>query len=226
MVCLVVKIKMPISATGRNKTRAASKAAFLPMRRQYEQSGFTLIELLAVVLLVGIAASVVMVSIGTGGQAQQLRADARYLYNGIAAALEEAVISQQQIGLRFDMDTSDGETLYYYNWLILDRQAQQWQELTNEALQGKTFASGISVVLQVDGDELIIGGKNEDSFFTLKQSTDNNKPALQPDIYFLSSGEMANFTITLKEQESENHFTISGNLLGQLQFSQGDEDKH
>lgn len=195
------------------------------MRASQKQTGFTLIELLAVVLLVGIAAAVVTVSVGTGGQAQQLRADSRYLYSGIAAALEEAVISQQQIGLRFDLDNSEGEDQYQYNWLILNRDAQEWQELNNEALKGQSLPVGVRVELEVDGNALIIGGKNEESFFALKQSTDSNKPALQPDIYFLSSGEMANFTIVLKEQDSDNQFTIKGNLLGQLKFSQGDEDK-
>lgn len=224
MASPVVKAKTPILAIGKNNLKPLY-AAFLPMRLTSQQAGFTLIELLAVVLLVGIAAAVVTVSVGTGGQAQQLRADSRYLYSGIAAALEEAVISQQQIGLRFDIAEGEGEEQYQYNWLILNRDAQEWQELSNDTLEAKLLPMGVRVELEVDGDRLIIGGKNDKGFFELKQSSDSSKPALQPDIYFLSSGEMANFRIVLKEQDSDNQFIIKGNLLGQLKFSQGDADE-
>lgn len=191
-----------------------------------QQQGFTLIELMAVVLLVGIAAAVVTVSVGSGGRGQELRTSARYLYGAMAAALEEAVITQQQLGLRFDIDAEDGNDAYRYTWLILDTEAREWKSIRNELLQSAVLPEHLEIRLQVEGQELIIGAQDKDSFFTLKQSSDSSKPALQPDLYFLSSGEMPEFSLTLREKQQDSaEYTITGNMLGQMKLIQPHEQK-
>lgn len=188
------------------------------------QQGFTLIELLAVVVLVGVAAAVVMVSVGTAGHSQQLRSTARYLYNAMNAAIEEAVITQYQLGLHFTKESEIDGDFYRYTWLILDSSAQEWKEYSNEDFKAETLPSNIELRLQMDGDEVILGGGQE-SFFTLKQSGDSSKPALQPDIYFLSSGETPAFKLTLSDKDNEsNAYIIKGNILGQVRLVQDDED--
>lgn len=192
------------------------------------QKGFTLIELLAVIFIVGIAAGIITLSIGTGGHQQQLRADLRYLYGGMSSALEEAVITQQQLGLHFDLDpdSNGSERHYRYTWLILDSEAQEWKQLENEDFQQQRLADGIEMRLEVEGDELIIGANNQEGFFSLKQSSDSSKPALQPDIYFLSSGEMPEFRLQIKHQDDEEYsLGLKGNMLGQIQWIQGDEQE-
>src|SRR5690606_27635272 len=116
------------------------------------------------------------------------------------AALEEAVITQQQLGLRFDVEQdNNGADIYLYQWLILDAAAHEWKMLVNEDFYQTTLVEGIKIELNVEGDRVVIGAQNKDSFFSLKQNSDSSKPLLQPDIYFLASGEMPEFTITLSD---------------------------
>lgn len=188
------------------------------------QNGFTLIELLAVIFLVGIAAGIITLSIGTGGQQQQLRADMRYLFHAMSSALEEAVITQQQLGLHFDIDLEGDTERYRYTWLILDSDAQEWKQLENDDFQQKLLPDGVDIRIEVEGDELIIGANSQQDFFALKQSSDSSKAALQPDIYFLSSGEMPEFRLQIKyRDENEYSLGLKGNMLGQIQWLDDDE---
>lgn len=199
---------------------------FCSLKRAKLENGFTLIELLAVNFLVGIAAGIITLSIGTGGYQQQLRADLRYLYGGMSSALEEAVITQQQLGLHFDLDPDSTERRYRYTWLILDSEAQEWKQLENEDFQQQLLADSVEMRIEVEGDELIIGANDQEGFFSLKQSSDSSKPALQPDIYFLSSGEMPEFRLQIKHQDDEEYsLGLKGNMLGQIQWIQGDEQE-
>lgn len=197
------------------------------MRPLVKQQGFTLIELLAVVMLVGVAAAVVTVSVGTGGRSYELRNSSRFLFNGMVAALEEAVITQQQLGLHLDVEQDEnGANIYRYNWLILDAAAREWKMLVNEDFSQTTLVEGISIELTVEGDTVVIGAQSKDSFFTLKQSSDSTKPALQPDIYFLASGEMPEFTITLADDVvGGGHYIISGNMVGQMSLKEPHEQE-
>lgn len=197
------------------------------MRSLQKQQGFTLIELLAVVLLVGVAAAVVTVSVGTGGRSYELRNSSRFLFNGMTAALEEAVITQQQLGLRFDVEQdNNGADIYLYQWLILDAAAREWKMLENEDFYQTTLVEGIKIELNVEGDTVVIGAQNKDSFFSLKQNSDSTKPLLQPDIYFLASGEMPEFTITLSDDVvGGGQYIITGNMVGQMSLKEPHEQK-
>lgn len=198
---------------------------FTAKSRLSQQNGFTLIELLAVIFLVGIAAGLITLSIGTAGSQQQLRADMRYLYNAMSSALEEAVITQQQLGLHFDIDNETEKLRYRYTWLILDSDAQEWKQLENDDFQQRLFADDVEIRLIVEGDELIIGAENQSDFFSLKQSSDSSKPALQPDIYFLSSGEMPEFRLQIKAQDEEEYsLGLKGNMLGQIRWIDDEEE--
>lgn len=189
-----------------------------------KNQGFTLIELLAVIFLVGIAASIITMSIGVGGHGQQLRSDMRYLYSAMSAALEEAVITQQQLGLHFDKNNEDGVERYQYTWLVLDHDAKEWKQLENDDFQQGMFADNIDLRLEVEGDEIIIGANSKEGMFALKQASDSSKIALQPDIYFLSSSEMPEFRLQAKTHEDEAYsFTLKGNMLGQIRWVQGDD---
>lgn len=191
-----------------------------------KQTGFTLIELVAVVLLVGLAAAVVTVSVGSGGRSYELRNSSRHIFNAMTAALEEAVITQQQLGLHFDVEQQDGTEVFRYNWLILDAAAREWRQLAGEDFQSGEFAQGIKLALVVEEADVVIGAQNKESFFTLKQSSDSSKPALQPDIYFLASGEMPEFTLTLSDElVGGGEYIITGNMLGQMQLKEPHEQQ-
>ncbi len=91
---------MPISATGNNV-------------------GFTLVETLVVIVIIGLLASVVVLTIGQGGG---LRADARALAARVKLLSQEAVVDGVPTGVLF---TDEGYAFY-------GLRAGKWTELTGE----------------------------------------------------------------------------------------------
>jgi len=203
------------------------------MRRTLNQ-GFTLIEIMVVLVVVGIGAGLISLSMGESTRPYETKTIARELYGSMNIALENAVFLNQQIGLRFEIDNESEETFYRYQWLYFDREKKSWLLINNEEFANdKELPAYIHLELEVDGQAVNLGGnareyqilqsvkiEDEDS----EDDKDKKAPLLNPDIYFLSSGEMQRFSLKVADKEAaENHYEISGDELGQLMFKRPDE---
>lgn len=200
------------------------------MAQQYRHSslqrGFTLIEVLAVVFLIGVAMAAITVSVG-GGQSRELKSHARYLYNAMHMALEEAVITQSQVGVRFDVEGMADELQYRYRFLVLQPQQQRWLVLPADIIKSRALPQGVELQVRVDGQLIIIGAEQKKGLFSREAKTADEKEgqAPVPDIYFLSSGEMPDFDVTLRDAQSGAEYTIKGNMLGQLSLVEPHEQE-
>lgn len=195
--------------------------------KRCRQRGFSLIELMAVIFVIGIAMAAISISVG-GNRSQQVRTAARYLHNAMHLALEEAVITQSQIGVHFDVEGSADDLQYSYQFLRYQPEEQQWAELPDDVIEVEDLPSDMELEVRVDGELLIIGGSKRDQLFTVEKKDNDkkaNKQTLLPDIYFLSSGEMPDFSITLKDEKSGAEYKIQGNMLGQLSLVEPHEQK-
>ncbi len=200
------------------------RSSFSPYQRQY---GFTLIEVMAVLIVIGIAAAVVSFSVGDGARTLQIKSSARQLYSSINLAIEESVFTNKQFGLRFDIEYEDDMQFYTYEWLYYDELNTVWQSLDGENFQKQFLPAAIILNIEVDEQAVIIGGKNndEDALFEVKKKQ-GEKKSKYPDLYFLSSGEMQNFTITIAGEElPDSQYLIKGSMLGQLDFRRPDEEE-
>lgn len=209
----------------------------MPMRAQScafdrtKKSGFTLIEIMAVLIVIGIAAAMVILSIGDATRPYKVKNSAKYLYNGMSMALEDAVFLNRQLGLRFDYISVDGELVYSYEWLYYDYDVRQWQAIAQEDYTKVEMPDFMVLKLEIEGQETLIGAEQKNSeMFNVEESTDDNKKdnkknvQITPDLYFLSSGEIQAFKITLADKESlESEYIIEGNALGQMTFKRPDE---
>ena len=197
----------------------------LSVKPQRQQSGFTLIEVMAVMLVIGVTVGVVSLSVGGGSRSYEVKASVRQVYNVINLAIEEAVFYNRQLGLRFDIDTSEDESQYTYQWMSYDFENKHWLVAEQEELQKKKLPIGIDLNVEVDKQQVIIGSyEKEDIIFEVKKSK-NEKVEIHPDIYFFSSGEMQNFSITIIDRESPDiQFVIEGNMIGQLTYKISDEN--
>ena len=191
------------------------------------KQGFTLIEMMAVLLIVGIAASIAALSIGSGTRPQEVKNATRQLYNAINLAFEEAVYANQQFGLRFDIDLEDDEPAYVYQWLIFNAEERRWFLTDIEALAEQKLPSKLILEIEVEGQQVIIGEQKkeaEDIIFKVKKTADD-EIEIHPDIYFFSSGETQNFIIRIADEATPNNkFRLIGNLLGQVTYKRPDED--
>lgn len=205
------------------------------MRRQREK-GYTLLELLIVIFIIGVVVSFAGLSLSGGTRSYEVKSAAKRLYAVTNLALEEAILTNSQLGLSFDIDmaSEDISSLrYLYQWLIYDTEEQRWVPITeHDVLGDKQLPEAIHLELEVEGQNLIIGGKKEKKsmFASIKiddEEEDSDKVELEPDIYFFSSGELVAFRIKISDDEPESPvFQIKGDMIGKISFLlPGDEDE-
>ncbi|UCE77307.1 MAG: GspH/FimT family protein, partial [Gammaproteobacteria bacterium] len=144
--------------------------------------------------IVSIILTFVTLTAGGDPRAEQLQRETRRLAALLEMASEEAVLSSQQLAVRF----SEGG----YEFLVL--QGGQWLPLSDDPLlRERTLPEGIELRLELE---------------------DNPPPSLisedsdLPQVFLLSSGEMTPFVVTLSAPESEQRFLVKANLLGQLEL--------
>jgi general secretion pathway protein H len=208
------------------------------LQRQYLklQQGFTLIEIMVVLIIIGIGAGMVSLSIGDATRPQQTKSTARQLYGAMSLALEDAVFLNKQLGLRFDFSGKEEEIAYSYQWLLYDPASKQWSPIMAEGFEEQLFPDFIDLAIEIEGQTIIVGGdRKNDALLTVEEDKDDTgedskkdkkKPLLYPDLYFLSSGEMQNFKILINDKSTpESQYIVAGNALGQMTFKRPDEDE-
>ncbi len=158
------------------------------------QRGFTLLELMVVLVIISVILTFVTLTAGGDPRAEQLQRESRRLAALLEMASEEAVLSSQQLAVRFSEES--------YEFLVL--RGDQWLPLSDDpVLRARTLPEGIELELELE---------------------DNPPPSLVsedsdlPQVFLLSSGEMTPFVVTLSAPESERHFLVKANLLGQLEL--------
>lgn len=141
------------------------------------QRGFTLIEILVVLVLVGLLASVAVLTMGGSTEQRALEQDARRLYLTLQTASELAVTGNQEIGVQL-RDSG-------YQFMTLDTQSGHWQVSSIRLLKGDQFAPGVEVTHKLRAD--------------LPRLADSQAKQ-RPDVVFLSSGAVTGFEITLSRK--------------------------
>lgn len=110
------------------------------------ERGFTLIELLVVLVLVGIVAALVSLSIGDGAE-RQLRAEAERLANTLRLARDELLItgeSDRALGLR-----RNGYS--FLELVTLDDHTREWRPLNDAQLGPRQLPEGLlDIQLELD----------------------------------------------------------------------------
>ncbi|CAA0125882.1 Type II secretion system protein H [BD1-7 clade bacterium] len=188
-------------------------------------AGFTLIEMMAVVVIIGLAAGIAAVSLGTGTRGPEVRNFSRQLYNTINLAFEESVYTNRQFGLRFDITQEEDDTYYVYQWLMYDPDRQRWFLSEIEELKEQKFPRDMELRLEVEGQQVVVGANDkEDIIFYVASKPGQDGVEIHPDIYFFSSGETQNFRISLADEASpDNRYRIIGNLIGQVRMLRPDQ---
>lgn len=204
---------------------------------QRTMRGFTLIEIMLVMVIIGCAAGIVVLSL-PGGPNPKLGSDLSEESQQLAATIqvmsEQATQQGRTIGLHISehgyqfMIRQENASTNEENVTqttskaldtLLDWDHQSWQPYQSEKLRtAGEFDEQISLALTLDGlqlqDEENRLGRSEPQWF----DTENQLTAKTPQILLLPSGEITPFSLTLQEQggDSTQFRQINGLENGQI----------
>ena len=190
---------------------------------QRTMRGFTLIEIMLVIVIIGCAAGIVVLSIPGGPNPKLgggLSEESQQLAATIQVMSEQATQQGRTIGLHISEHgyqfmirqenapaNEDNVTQTTSKALdtLLDWDHQSWQPYQSEKLRtAGEFDEQISLALTLDGlqlqDEENRLGRSEPQWF----DTENQLTAKTPQILLLPSGEITPFSLTLQEQGSDS----------------------
>jgi len=165
--------------------------------------GFTLLEVLLVMVLIGLAASTVVLSLSGNGPQRQLQQQAERLAAKLQLALDEAVLRRRELGLDV---LSQG-----YRFLLLDADAGKWQVIeTDRQLGPVELDTAFRLELELSGfswevdsaqdqeQRLFTGGSLfEDEELYEDSAFAEEEQALTPQVTILSSGDYTPFELRL-----------------------------
>lgn len=163
-----------------------------PGRQRSLERGFTLLELLVVVVIVGIMASMVSLSVG-GNESRALKNEAKRLTALLDMAIQESVLNGREMAL--EVDENSYQFLVYFE--------EEWLPLEGiDEFRLRELPLGIELQTEVEGL-----AATEDRFGETAASR----------IWIMSSGEVSPFSITLKLEDGPA-YQLNGDMMGGLKL--------
>jgi general secretion pathway protein H len=184
---------MPTSGTGIYRSRAARRS----------HAGFSLLELLVVVVIIGLLAGAVTLSIGALGNDRELEEETRRLRGVIDLLHEESLMQSRDYGVMF---TATGYRFYVYDYQQLVWVVPQADRL----LEQHTLPPQLSLSLVLDGRDVPLERNFEE------QDIEN----AAPQIMLLASGEVTPFTIEVERDGIDGRFELTAKLDGELSLAE------
>ncbi|WP_028109413.1 type II secretion system minor pseudopilin GspH [Ferrimonas futtsuensis] len=186
------------------------------MKRARRQAGFTLLEIMLVLVLIGVAAMSVTLTVGGDPRQETLDKAANEFAAVVSMALEESVISGQELGLVVEEDH------YLFARFNLDK--NDWEQLVGDRLyRERRMPDGVILSLSVEGMPLKQSDEDEESEFGLdrslfEKSDEEKRKTPEPQLILLPSGEITPFTLQFEEISARPTLVIEleGNAIGDI----------
>lgn len=208
--------------------------------KRARERGFTLIEVMVVIVIIGVMASMIVVSVSLGDPRRELMHEADRLRAVLSLAAEEAVIQQVELGAEFtesgyrflkwdlppvpDASNTDnpglsggGNTAPPTQKIDPDtgepiEPEAEWLIFEgDEILREYELPDGMRMLVEVDFEQVDILGK------PAEKSRITTEKKLVPTLLFLSSGETSPFRIELfMESDAQSPVFIEGSIIGQV----------
>ncbi|MCL1090344.1 type II secretion system minor pseudopilin GspH [Shewanella profunda] len=183
------------------------------------QAGFTLMEVMLVILLMGLTAAAVTMSIGNSGPQQAVERTALQFIAATELVLDETVLSGQFIGIV--IEKTSYQFVFYKDG--------KWSPLEKDRmLSEKQMDTGMSLNLVLDGLPLVQEDEEDKSWFDepfIEASTEDKKKYPEPQIMLFPSGEMSAFELSFiaKTDKGQVDILVVGDAIGRLTLGRPDE---
>ena len=168
--------------------------------------GFTLIEILVVLVIISIITAVAVLSLGSLGGNTATKQSAEQLAELTDLVSQQAVMRGQQYGLLV--------APHSYSYLLYD--GHNWIPVQNDdLLRARQLDSSVTLALQLEGTPIVLPTDDQQ---TTDSDMDTGKQKLKPQIMLLSSGEITPFKITIRGNDQNLPYIVSGDLLHGIQL--------
>jgi general secretion pathway protein H len=184
---------MPTSATGTSATSALG--AIVPAARApRDAAGFTLVEILVVVVIIGLLAAGMLLSVSLTGRDRELEKESDRLFALFTYAREQAELQTREYGVMFQ---DDG-----YEFLAYDARRGTWRSVfEDDALGARRLPDGLDFTLIVEGRPVVLTRPKD-----AKDKT--------PQVMIFSNGDLTAFGATLEREGGLRSVTLSEDEKG------------
>jgi general secretion pathway protein H len=165
-----------------------AKIGVIPMRLQ-RSGGFTLIEILMVVVIIGVIAAGMVLSVSLTGRDRDLERESNRLSALFDYTREQAELQSREYGVMFK---DDG-----YEFLTYDVRRAAWRSITDDdALEPRKLPDGLGFKLTVDARPVVLTRPAD-----AKDKT--------PQVMIFSNGDLTNFAATLERDSGVRSVTLT-----------------
>ena len=163
--------------------------------------GFTLVEILVVVVIMAIAVSLAVLSVGVTGRDSQLDEESRRIEGLVGLLHERALLEGRDFGLRIEPAA--------YEFVVYEPRRDRWMPLDQEhEFRHRNLPKGLSFQLQLDSQIVVIKPIDRNL------SSDVAPPG--PQIAIAASGEGTPFRLTLLRDGTQAKASVDGDALGKV----------
>ena len=188
---------MPISGTG-----TLSKAR-----------GFTLIEVLVVIVIVATIVSMALLSLGVGGDDEELDTERRRLAALIETVQDEAMFQGREFGIEF--------SILAYRFVEYDALTRRWAEVPFDDLYRlRTLPEGLEFELFIDDKRIELNNDLKEIDDPDEQPLSAGVQVYAPHLFVFASGETTAFELRLWRPQTDAERVLIGDLLGQVRYAE------
>lgn len=169
-------------------------------------SGFTLLEVLVVVIIIGIIASMAVVSTRVLGGDHEMDQESRRLVAVLGQAREDAMLEGRDVGLRIDAQG--------YDFMRYDGRVGQWDLVSNDPLlRERALPAGLEASLRLESRQVRLPARTA--------PTERERPL--PQVVLMASGDLVPFEVRLERAGTREVRAIVGSGYGKLEILANDD---
>jgi general secretion pathway protein H len=165
--------------------------------------GFTLIEMLVVVVIIGVLATAMVLSLGDTGRDRAMEQERDRLTALMAYVREQGALQTLEYGLHL---TPAG-----YRFTVYDNRNNAWmQEDLDDILRPRTLPDGLSFTLVLEGRPVVLDPPDS-------RQLGATTPDVSPQIMLFSNGDLNSFELTIRRATANRSVTLRSTETGKIE---------